>query len=451
MTLSSLLNILISALLGIFVLGVLVIVHELGHFLVAKWCGIRVLAFSVGFGKSIFTRTCGGTEYRISAIPFGGYVHMAGEHPEDGISGDPGEFTAKPIWQRALVAFAGPTANALFAIATLWLVFILGTERPLYLDNPVIGGTLDSSSARAAGFLPGDSILSINGKSVSSWDDIENFLIRQDREYSFQVRRDDSVVSKTLATRMPSGTQLPTPNNGLLPAPPSLVGSIVSSSPAQQAGLMPHDLIVSINGDSVASWYQVSQIISHYDTSKGPMRLLVRRADSVVTLSVMPRYSEKDQRFLAGIGPAKWPSRIVKSSPGKAVGQAIDKAREDAVMIFVVIKKLVIKEVSAEQLSGPVGIVQMSGAIALLGLSPILLFMALIGINLAVLNLLPLVITDGGLLLFLLIEAIRRKPLPLKSQLLINRIAITFFIALFLYVTFNDIKRIPMLYQVFGK
>jgi regulator of sigma E protease len=446
----SFVNMIISVVLGLLVLGILVIVHELGHFLAAKYFRIRVLAFSIGFGRPLWHKEINGTDYRVCSIPFGGYVHMAGEHPEDreaGAKPDPDEFTAKPTWQRAIVAFAGPAFNFIFALICLWVMFMLGEQRPLYLDSTVIGGTADSSASRAAGLISGDRIVSINGKPAANWDDMEAAFSRFDRQYSITVARGDSTFAVTLVMPLLKGKNLPAPMAGLQTAMPPRIGAVLPGKPADKAGLRKNDLILSINGDTMGAWESVVQTISHYDTARGPAIIRVLRRDSVVALTILPAYDAVEKRFLIGMQAAQPASRVVKYSPRTAIVPALKKAREHAVLIFVMLRKLASREVSPENLSGPIGIVQISGILALLGPVVILNFMALIGINLAVLNLFPLIITDGGLLLFLLIETIRKKPLPLSMQSMINRIAIAFFIALFVYVTFNDIMRLPMVFE----
>jgi regulator of sigma E protease len=193
----------------------------------------------------------------------------------------------------------------------------------------------------------------------------------------------------------------------------------------------------------VYSWPQLSEIIIHYDSLSHGLAVVVNRSGSLVNAQIVPEYKSEAKRFLIGISPQTPPSIKVRYAFVEAMAKTTKKTWEYTTMIFDVVGKLVSKQVPVQQLAGPVGIIQMSGIVAMGGVSPLLDFMALIGINLAVLNICPLVITDGGLLLFLLIETIRRKPLSLKTQMLINKIAISFFIALFLFVTYNDILRIP--------
>jgi regulator of sigma E protease len=434
---------------GIIILGVLVLVHELGHFSAAKWCKIKVLAFSIGFGKPLLKKLIGETEYRLSAIPFGGYVKMSGDNPEEEKVADPGDFPTKPIWQRATVAIAGPAANYLFAMICLYLVFIFGVNTPVYLFRPIVGDVADSSSAQRAGFLPGDSIISINGKSVSNWEDIQRMLALQQSQNEVVFFRGNTTQSLALLLPKEKTRQLPKePTGGLLPGLPPVVGKVMPDMPAMVAGCKAGDTIAYINGEKIRSWDQLTYRIARFDSAKGPLNIIVRRGDSHVAMTFSPRYNAADKRFQIGIMVAEPAKTKVRYGPGRAVRKMLEKSWEYTTMIYDVLAKLFSKQVSPKQLAGPVGIIQMTGIVALGGPVEVLNLMALIGINLAVLNLLPLIITDGGMLLFLLIEAFRGKPLPVRYQLAINRVAITFFILLFLYVTYNDIARLPDLLRM---
>ncbi len=444
--------ILLQILIGLGILGILVLIHESGHFLMAKAWHIRILAFSIGFGKPIIKKSIGGTEYRISSIPFGGYVSMAGEHPEDDSTPrppQPGDFQSKPAWQRALVAIAGPAANFISAMFFLWIVFLLGVDKPLYLERTVIGAVADSSAAKSAGLLPGDSIIAINGRQTPAWEAVQTALSSRSSDLKVVYGRNGRIDSVTFAMPAIKGRGVPRqPFAGLYASLPAVIGSTNDGSPAQKAGLLPHDTVVSINGQAIHSWFQLSELIMHFNQAEGPLRFVVRRKSSLTEAAIMPEFKKDANRYLIGAAVQAPSVKKVRYSPLESVGKTMDKSWEYTVMIYDVVAKLVSKQVSMQQLAGPVGIVQMSGVVAMNGPSAILDFMALIGINLAVLNLLPLVITDGGLLLFLFIETLRRKPLSIRYQAMVNRIAIAFFITLFVYVTFNDLLRIPELLRL---
>jgi regulator of sigma E protease len=439
-------------LIGIIVLGILVFVHELGHFITAKLCHVRVLAFSLGFGKPLLTIRRGDTEYRLSAIPFGGYVQMAGENPEDETSGAPDELPSRPRWQRALIMANGPVANVLLAFVLLWVVYVSGVEIPQYTQHTVIGTVEEGSPAARAGLRHNDSIVSINGNTVSDWDDIGTTLTLNQKSCTVRFVRNGTVHTVTLRN-----DSLPTRDNplggytaGLSPALPPVVGSVEEGSAADSAGLATGDSIIRIDTAAVRAWADVRQKVGAYDSTQHPGGLPVTfvRNDSVHSLVLRPRYHDDAGRFLIGIAPSGGKTITMRYNPAAAIGQALRKSGEYASLLFVSLQKLITREVPANQISGPVTIVQVSGTFALAGLIPILNFMALVSINLAIINLLPLVITDGGQLLFLGIEAIRGRPLPLKYQLIITRAAIVFFIALFIVITLNDIRRIPYFFNL---
>ncbi|MDD5674181.1 MAG: RIP metalloprotease RseP [Chitinivibrionales bacterium] len=446
-------NILFQIIVGLLILGILVMVHELGHFLAAKRLGFKVMAFSIGFGKALYTRKIGETEYRIGAIPFGGYVNMAGEHPGEEPSDDPAAFMAKPIYQRAIVAVAGPLSNFIFSFVVLYAAFLVGVDEPLYRAVPAIGAVEANSSAKIAGFRAGDTLVAINGTKISSWEDIERALARHAARYDCLVVNHGQTRALTLRPQAIAGSAIPKqPTAGLLPAMPARIDSITPNSPAAKSGLRKNDLVVAINGDSIHSWFELSEIITRFDSTKSSaLTLLLRNHDSLRAVTVRPAFNPAAARYLIGVTPQNPPQHTVRYSAVGAIGRAGGQAWEYTRLIYDVFVKLFSHQVSPKQLAGPIGIVQMSGIIALGGLIPILMFIALIGINLAVLNLLPLIITDGGVLLFLLLEALRGRPLTEKSQMLINRIAVAFFIFLFVYVTFNDVSRIPQLFNLSRK
>lgn len=440
----------LSIVLGLLVLGFLVFIHELGHFLAAKWCGIRVLAFSIGFGNPIFKKSFKGTEYRISSIPFGGYVKMAGENPDEGRIGAPDEFPSRPVWQRAIVAIAGPVANYITGMLMLWVMFMYGVQQPLYYDRPIIGAVADTSAASSAGLLAGDSLISINKRQIRSWNDVDAAFALQQQHYEIVISRDGQQKEVELSLKK-NGDAFPKDlTGGILPPLPAVVADVSKSSPAEKAGFRSGDTVVTINGTRIHSWFQLSQIIGSFK-GKEPLKIAVSRNDSILEMDILPEFNEQTKRNQIGIRVDEGEKRVVSYSPVVAMEKGLDRTWEYTTMIFDVIGKMFAREVPASQLSGPLGIIPASGFMALQGISPILQLMALIGIQLAVLNLLPLVITDGGQLLFLLIEAVRRKPVSLKAQIIANKVAIAFFLLLFLFVTFHDIRRLPEMFRFIGK
>ncbi|MBD3343762.1 MAG: RIP metalloprotease RseP [Chitinivibrionales bacterium] len=431
----------LQIIIGILILGILVLIHEAGHFLAAKANGIRVLTFSIGFGPPLFTWSRGedNTQYQISSIPFGGYVHMAGENPEEE-NPEPDSFSAKPVWRRAVVAIAGPAANLVFSFILLFALFLAGTQHSLYLDNTTIGAVAENSPAARTELQPGDSIVALNGNPVGSWEGIQKLLTRVSPPFSLTVIRNSEPTTVQLGS--PRDKSTPDPIYGLRPPFPAVIGGVVENSPAEKFDIPENSRILEVNGENIHSWFQFTDIIMDYDTVMGPLSLTLKKNERTFTVEMTPEYSESRERYLLGLKPAQPETQVIRYPPGKSIERAANRSWEYATLIFVVIKKLITGEVDTGQLAGPVGIVQMSAAAADVGLQAVLAFTALIGINLAILNLLPLVITDGGMLLFLAIEKIRGRPLSTKKRALINRIAVAFFIALFLYVTLNDLLRI---------
>ena len=442
-------TLLLQLIAGLFVLGILVLIHELGHFIIAKACGVRVLTFSIGFGRPLITKIIGNTEYRISSIPFGGYVHMAGEHPEDGHEGASDEFTSKPVWQRASVAIAGPASNVITSILFLWILYMVGVQSQVYQKSTIIGTVEKDSPALKAGLEPKDSIISINNSLVKNWNQIKKEFTLQEKSYEISYTRKGEKKNVTIDMSYDENEGIPKfPLGGLEPVFPPRIGEVTSGSPAEKNGILPDDHILTIDNITINTWTQIPELVSNYDSILGPIQLVIMRDDSIVIINAVPLYNTDYKRFLLGIAPA---TETVRYGMIEAIPKALEKSWEYTTLIFDMLSKLAKRKVSPKQLAGPVGIIQMSGAAALGSLTFLLTFMALIGINLAVINLFPLIITDGGVLLFLIIEGIRGKPLTLKTQLLLNRIAIAFFIALFVFVTFNDIMRIPKIFKIWGK
>ncbi|MBD3419312.1 MAG: RIP metalloprotease RseP [Chitinivibrionales bacterium] len=429
--------------LALIVLGLLIFVHELGHFLIAKWSGIRVLAFSIGFGPTIVNHKVGETEYRISAIPFGGYVKMSGEDPEEESTDDPRAYISKPVWQRMAVAAAGPVANFLFAFVALWIVFMAGVSRPAYNENTTLGGVAPKSAAARSGLETGDSISALAGKPVESWDELQKRLTRErGNGFSITIIRNGQQRQLHLEPdRAHKGDEGFDPLGGLRPPLPAVIGMISENSPAERSRLQPQDSVIAFNGEPVHSWFQFANAISSFQKGNDSASLRVRRNSKSLTIKVVPEYDSTEQRYLLGIRPASPPTRVVRYSLLSAMSRAGATSWEYATLIFTFLGQLFSRTVPADQLAGPVGIVQIGAAAAEAGVSALIMLAALISVNLAVLNLLPLVITDGGQMLFLIIEGMRGKPVSSDMRARINRIAVALFILLFLYVTWNDLQR----------
>lgn len=466
----------LNLVLGILVLSFLVLIHELGHFLAAKGLKIPVLSFSIGFGKPFFRKKIGETEYRLSPIPFGGYVEMEGESPSSEDATNPNGFSSRPIWQRALVAIAGPAFNIISAFIFLFLMYLIGVARAPYLDTTVVGAITENSIA-AEYMQVGDTILTINGEVVEDWEMMSVMLGDLNPEHEITFVRGTDTLTHTLIIPLPDPKTLQSSGSGIFPPIPPVIGSIAEGSAAEEAGLAQGDSVLAINGTAIASWYALVDMVAQYDStakteesketqaltteasldSTAPimqatlaeesvpaqtgLELTIKRGDEVITQVLTPSYNEEHQRFMIGVVVENPETEIVRYSIPEAFVRAWNTSIEYTAQIFDVLKKLVTRLISPEYLSGPIGIMQISGAAVQAGISPLLNLLALISINLGILNLMPLVITDGGMLSLLLVEAIRGKPVSSAVRQKLSYVFMALFLALFIFVTFNDIIR----------
>jgi regulator of sigma E protease len=353
-------------------------------------------------------------------------------------------------------------------------MFIHGVDRPTYLDSAVIGVVVPNSAAASSGFSAGDSIVAVNGERIDTWEQVETRLAQQLRSYTLTVRRGGETLDLNLPIER-TGARIPTdPTGGILPAVTQpVIGGITQGGSADKI-LAVGDTVLSVNGTPIVSFEQLSFIIRDYtafdfpppgaispfdnftftmrgcDPGSKSIRLAVKRGEKMLDLDLIPVYNPNLGRYLLGIQQtALGPTRQVRYGPIAAIGPTMAKTWEFTMMIFDVLGKLTRGAVPADQLAGPLNIIPMSGLLVFMGLSHILNFMALIGVNLAVLNLLPLVITDGGLLMFWAIEAARGKPLSAKTQGFINKVFIALFLGLFVFISFNDTQRLPGFFKMF--
>jgi len=441
---------LFQIILGLLGLSLLVFIHELGHFLAAKFCGVRVLTFSIGFGTKLFKVEKNGTIYCISAIPFGGYVAMAGENPEQVREDRPDDFHVQPIWKRALIAFAGPAFNIVFAYFLLTGIYMIGNPEPVS-DKLVIGIVEPGSAAEEAGIAGGDTIFTIDGKKAEGWEKFrEEMGISISRNIALEIgtkdgRKTVNIVPKELRD-LGVGTAGIHPRHRVFAAAEPL-----GDSPAGKAGIKQNDTILSVDGYTIGYYQDMIDIISASDG--GAVEVVFSREQKngkvdTLSASISPLWNEEAERYLIGIqmGLAQFDElQVIHKSLGEALAMAAKKSFSMGTSVFRYIHRIAIREVKLRAMSGPVGIVQVIGLVWLENLQRAVLLLALISINLGVMNLLPLAITDGGLLLFLLIEKIRGKPLSQKNQARIQQVAMSFFIALFFYITFVDLSRGSML------
>jgi regulator of sigma E protease len=420
-------------------LGVMVLVHEWGHFVVARLFGVRVEVFSIGFGTRLFGIKRGPTDYRLSALPLGGYVRMAGDNPAEERRGDPDEFLSKPRWQRVLIALAGPTTNFLLAVVLTAALFMHGGEQPSYADKPVvIAGVLKDSPADKAGIEAGDRIVSFGGLKDPNWDRLalELGLSAPGRSVPVTIERDNRLITTRVTTELQASAVVG------YPAEPVVVGSVTPGSPAERDGLKEADILVAVNGQPLTAPPQLSDILK--ESGGMPVTLGVQRNGQAQTVVLHPTWKDP------GDGVPRWQIGItfrLATSPRRySAPQALAKATEFHIVLanklISVVGQLLARKVKMNQLEGPLGIVQESSRAAKRGFGDLVSLMALVSLNLAILNLLPIPILDGGHILMLGIEGLLRHDLSLKIKERFVTVGMVFLLLVFLIVMYNDVLRL---------
>ena len=436
-----------AMLAGVVVLGILVLLHEWGHFVAAKLCGVRVDVFSIGFGPRIWGVKRGDTDYRLSALPLGGYVRMAGDNPVEERTGASYEFLSRPRWQRFIIAVAGPITNILLTFVIFWGMYgIKGKPVDKYLlvpaDVVAVPDAATSGSQSGAGVQIGDRILTVNGAATATW---EAVYTREEEAapgsaITLGVMRGGKLENLTVRRSADKATASSVVG---YPSIPATVDEIQPGFPAQKAGLRPGDTIAAINGKPVITW---SQVLESIQRSNGQtVRFGVRRDGKDVGLDITPTKnlnpSTDELDWMVGASriseEAYEKCTIVEAAQG-AYAQTIGLTK----MIGDVVTGLFRGLVSVRDLAGPVGIIQMSGQAAKHGTMTLLGWIAYISLDLGLLNLLPIPIMDGGHVLLLAIEGTLRRDLSITAKERFVQVGLVFLLGLFAFVMYSDILRL---------
>ena len=433
-------NLFVDALAVAVVLGVMILVHEFGHFAAAKFFGVRVEVFSIGFGKRLVGFKYGDTDYRIAALPLGGYVKMTGENPMEAHTGDPAEFTSHPRWQRFIIAFAGPFMNIVLAIVLLTVVYMVRYEHPIYLDQPaVIGWVIPNSAADKAGIEAGDRIANIEGLQNPTWEDVlPKVVLSPGQPVKLEVQRGSQFLDKTIIPQPTGPEQFGNP--GWLPDQPNIVTELDPGMPADKAGIKLGDTIVALNGQPTRSIQAVIRTLQ--ENKDKPIALTIQRDGHDLNFTVTPTLSNVDGHEQWRLGFRSDPQHIDRLPFGKALDKSLEQNRKNSLLILELVEKMVQRKVSMKQIEGPIGIAQASGEAAReKGWMPLLSLMSVISLNLGIFNLFPFPILDGGMILLLGIEAVRRRDISLALKERIYQVAFVLLILFAVMVIYNDLAR----------
>jgi regulator of sigma E protease len=441
----------------IVVLGVLIVVHEFGHYLAARYCGVRVLRFSVGFGRTLWQRRLGrdGTEWALGAFPLGGYVKMLDER-EGEVAPEELEraFNRQSVGKRSLIVAAGPAANFVLAIVLYWAVFMLGSEEL----RPILGTPPAASPAAIAGVVNGEQVRTVDGEPVETWNDLRWMLLHK---AATQESTELEVINEQ---REIAFRRLPLAAAGeqgwegdalerlgirfFRPDIPPVVGKVMAGSPGELAGIRQGDEIVAIDGVAVHTWHDF--VLRVREAAERSLQVELLRGGRIVAVDVVPEAISERGKQIGRIGVAVAESRssgrevrtFVRYGFFEAGAKAVVETWDKSVFSLVMLGKMLTGEVSWRNLSGPVTIADYAGQSARLGIDYYLKFMALVSISLGVLNLLPIPVLDGGHLLYHMIEVVRRRPLSERAMEISQQVGLSILFVLMAFAFFNDMNRL---------
>ena len=431
----------------IIMLGILVFVHEFGHFITGKLLNVKVLHFAFGFGPWIIHKKIGETEYGIKPFPIGGSVRLLGdpteaEDPELEVA--PGDekraLFAQPVWKKLIIFGAGSIMNILLAFAVAPLSYWIGIERSYFeVAKANVGTLIPGSPAEQAGIKPGDAVVAINGRKVDNFQDmITTEMLNPGKEMAYSIQRGSSVLKKTL--KLAETKDEAAGYSGIfLPGMEPLVGAVQPKTPAEKAGVKPDDKILAIDGQPIHYWHEMTGYIQ---ASKGkPLDFEIQRGTGKLTLSISPEYLEREKRYVVGI-EQKIPTVFVRYGFIEGCRAGFGDAYYWAGLTVRIIGKLFSGQVSPKAMSGPLGIAALAGQAWQAGISRFIVLIVIISVNLGILNLIPIPPLDGAHILIVVIEAVTRRALPKQVKEYIFSFFFFLLIGFMVYVTFNDLARL---------
>jgi regulator of sigma E protease len=429
-----------DAVVVILVLGFMIFIHELGHFIAAKAFGVRVLVFSLGFGKRLLHITRGDTDYRISALPFGGYVKMAGDDPSDTRQGDAGEFLAKPRWQRFVIVLMGPIMNILLAFLLLTGLYRFHFPKPTYEEQAArLGAVEPDSPAAKIGLKPGDLVVRLDGLSNPKWEDIEmKILTGVGEALPLRIERDGKSLDMTITPRAEGPNRIGFA--GWYPYMPGVIDKVEPALPASLAGLKPGDEIVEVDRRDVLYWPRIAYL---FQSDKGkPVELSVLRDGLEFQTSLTPVLTEVMGEKRWRIGVSFRNDVVVRKLPwGSALAASFQDNWRSCLATFDVLGKILTRRMSTRSLAGPIGIAQLSGEAYRAGFAELVMLVAFISLQLGIFNLLPIPVLDGGVILLLVIESLLRRDLSVRVKERFVQAGIVFLLLLAVFVMYNDVVK----------
>jgi regulator of sigma E protease len=429
----------------------MILIHEFGHYLTAKLLGVRVEQFAIGFGKRLVGFRKGDTDYRINALPLGGYVKMSGENPMDERTGDPREFLSHPRWHRFLIAIAGPTMNVLLAITLLTGIYMVHYEYPIYFEQPVVVAWIKQDSAAAkAGLQPGDRIIRLDGIANPTWEQIgPRIMLSANQPLDITVQRGNQTFQKTLVPEPVTTSEVG--SAGWEPNQAIVVADLEAGMPAEKAGIKDGDEIVALDGKPVPA---IDALIESLQQTKDkPVDVEVLRDGQKVDFPLKPVLADDsedrtERRYRIGF-QGTTQMKVGNLSFVPALRRSLDDNKKLSLMILELVQKLVQRKVSLRTVEGPIGIGRAAGqAASEKGWTPLLELTAAISLNLGIFNLLPIPILDGGVILLLAVEGLMGRDISLNIKERIYQAAFVFLVLFAVMVIYNDLaKTLPGMMQ----